>query len=264
MVIVDTHCHVSQGWYEPLEGLLYQMDHNNVEHALLVQIGGQTDNRYQAECVRRYPDRLTSIVLVDPNSPTVLQDLEQLAEEGATGARLHAGDRSPGDDPLAIWRKSQALQLQISCRGGLNDFAADDFEQLVRALPNLNIIIEHLGGVKEANSPEPPYSLAEKVFGLSRYKNTYMKIHGLGEFCSRAMPVSQPFPFKQPIPPFLDMVYNTFGPERIMWGSDFPPVSGREGYKNALELTKAQLSDKSDKDLAQIFGGTALKLFRFS
>src|SRR3712207_7013572 len=33
-----------------------------------------------------------------------------------------------------------------------------------------------------------------KVFGLSRYPNAYIKVPGLGEFATRAMPVREPFP----------------------------------------------------------------------
>jgi len=41
------------------------MDRNGVELAALIQINGQSDNTYQAECARRYPDRLRSVVLVE-------------------------------------------------------------------------------------------------------------------------------------------------------------------------------------------------------
>jgi L-fuconolactonase len=47
----------------------------------------------------------------------------------------------------------------------------------------------------------------------------------------------------------------------MMWGSDYPPVSGREGYHLALNLTMEQLASKSDADRAAIFGGTALATF---
>ena len=34
MVIVDTHCHVSPYWYEPVETLLHQMNSNGVDKAV--------------------------------------------------------------------------------------------------------------------------------------------------------------------------------------------------------------------------------------
>jgi len=40
-----------------------------------------------------------------------------------------------------------------------------------------------------------------------------------------------------------------------------PPVSAREGYGNSLRLPMEQFADKSEEDRAQIFGGTALRIF---
>ena len=62
MLIVDSHCHASDCWYEPIESLLYQMDRNEVEKAILIQMNGQANNAYQAECVRRYPGDRKSVV----------------------------------------------------------------------------------------------------------------------------------------------------------------------------------------------------------
>jgi len=43
-------------------------------------------------------------VLVDHTRPDALAQLARLAEQGAAGVRFRADVRSPGDDPLAIWR----------------------------------------------------------------------------------------------------------------------------------------------------------------
>ena len=69
MPIVDTHCHVSQVYYEPVEVLLFQMDRAGVDHAVLIQMREEYDNEYQFECERRYPGRFASVMLVDHNSP---------------------------------------------------------------------------------------------------------------------------------------------------------------------------------------------------
>ena len=73
--------------------------------------------------------------------------------------------------------------------------------------------------------------------------------------------MTEPFPFERPVPPLLEEAYAAFGPHRMMWGSDYPPVSGREGYQLALNLTMEQFAGKSDSDRAAIFGGTALATF---
>src|SRR5712692_58506 len=122
MVVVDTHCHASLDWYEPIETLLYEMDRNAVDHAVLVQIMGQFDNEYQFDSVRRYPGRFANVVLVDTERADSVQVLERLAERGASGVRLRPTTRSPGDEPLAIWRTAERLGLTVSCGGSSADF----------------------------------------------------------------------------------------------------------------------------------------------
>ncbi len=262
MTIVDSHCHVALGWYEPVEVLLHQMDHNDVEHAILIQMMGQFDNDYQAECVRRFPERLTSVVLVDAARPDAVPVLEREAERGAGGVRLRPTTRSPGDDPLAIWRAAERLGLAVSCGGSAAEFAADEFARLIEAVPGLTVVVEHLGSVNNPTEEAAPLDLRRKVFGLARFPNLLLKVHGLGEFATRAMPVAEPFPFVEPIPPLLDLAWEAFGPRRLMWGSDYPPVSNREGYANALRLPTDRLASRSDEDRALVFGGTAASVFR--
>lgn len=261
MPIVDSHCHVSPTWYEPVEVLLHQMDRNDVDHAILIQMMGQTNNAYQTECVRKYPGRFASVVIVDASRPDAVQTLERLANEGASGVRFNPTTRSPGDDPLAIWRAAERLGLAVSCGGNTDAFIADEFAAVIQAVPRLKIVLEHLAAVNHPDGDAARVEARRRAFALGRFPNVYIKIHGLGEFCRRMMPVAEPFPFERPIPRLLEYAYEAFGPARMMWGSDYPPVSGREGYTNALRLTMEQLSNKSAGDRDQIFGGTALTVF---
>jgi len=258
--IVVSHCHAALGWYEPIEVLLGQMDRNGVELAALIQINGQSDNSYQTECVKRYPDRLRSVVILDTDRPDAPAELERLVAEGATGVRLRPTVRSPGDDPFAIWRKAAELGITVSSGGGRDELASRAAAETFEAVPTLPIVIEHIGGLKWSDLDG---STRPAMFDLARFPNAYIKIHGLGEFSQRAMPVREPFPFVEPIAPLIEMVYEAFGASRIMWGSDYPPVSMREGYGNALRFTMERLADKSDDEKALIFGGVAAKLFGF-
>lgn len=260
MRIIDTHCHAAPVWYEPVEALIFHMDRNEVEQTVLIQINGYYDNEYQFECERRYPGRFVSVVKVDSGQPDAADQLEKLAEAGARGVRLAPDERSPGSDPLAIWRKAAELGLPVSCCGSRSAFASGDFAQLVEALPELPIIIEHLGGIKAADDGST-HGERDRIFDLARYPNAYMKIHGLGEFCTRNTPVTPDFPFDRAGLPLLQRAYDTFGPDRLMWGSDYPPVAGREGYRNALRMTMDQLSNRPEDELAQVFGGVAAKVF---
>ncbi len=258
MRVVDSHCHAALVWSEPVELLLHQMDANKVDHAVLIQISGITDNHYQDDCVRRFPGRFASVVGVDATRSDACDQLRRLAELGASGVRLRATTRSPEPDRWAIWRAAAALDLSVSCLGAPGDFVDGEFVRLVEERSDLRLVIEHLGA---SNRPEN-YTLEERrrVFDLARFPNVFVKIHGLGEFCPRPVPMRDP-PFPPTIPPLFEMAYDAFGPERMMWGSDFPPVAGREGYRNALKYALERFASHSERDRESIFGAVALRLF---
>jgi predicted TIM-barrel fold metal-dependent hydrolase len=49
----------------------------------------------------------------------------------------------------------------------------------------------------------------------------------------------------------------------MMWGSDYPPVSNREGYRNALRGVMNHPALASGEDREWVLGKTALGVFRF-
>jgi len=260
MLIVDTHTHTGLHLYEPVEILLAQMEHNQVAKTVLVQSSTTTDNAYLIESLRRYPGRFSAVCRVDVASPNAPQDLERWHRAGADGVRFRNFDRSPGADPLAVWRKAAELGMSASVGGPTEVFASAEFSQLAQALPNLKIVIEHLGGAGylaiHHQRQEPPYTNYRKALELARWPNTYMKLHGTGEYCPA------PFPYRE-IPPLVELAYQSFGPRRMMWGSDFPPVSLREGYRNSLRFTMDNMPYASDEDKEWIFGKTALGVYQF-
>lgn len=263
MLIVDSHCHASPYWFMPIETLLGEMDRNGVEKAVLVQMRGQLDNAYLIECMRRFPGRFSAAVVLDTQREDAPQTLERWASEGADGVRLGPTVRSPGPDPLAIWRKAVELGLVVSCGlGDAEEFAAPEFESLVQELPNLSIIIEHLGFVRQGEGSKPPYTLFRQITALSKYPNVYIKFGGVGENSPRPDPFVQPFPFEG-YPPLLEMAYEAFGATRMMWGSDFPPVAIREGYGNALRNRMERFNFRSEEDKEWMFGKTAASLHKF-
>jgi L-fuconolactonase len=259
--IVDSHVHVSPIWYEPVESLLYQLDANEVAQAVLVQQGGQFDNHYLMECLRRFPDRFYAVVMVDTKRSDAPDQLRRWAEQGAHGVRLRATERSPGDDPLAIWRQAAALKLPISCSGGAAGFIDPAFAQLVEALPDATFVIEHMGGVFPPGSDVAPYPLHRQIVALARYPNVAIKFHGLGEICPKLQPFPQPFPYDRSYLALFDLAYEAFGAERMLWGSDFPPVSAIEGYTNALQWPQEHFAGVPQAARDALFGKTAKRLY---
>ena len=71
-----------------------------------------------------------------------------------------------------------------------------------------------------------------------------------------------PNPFLD-VPPLVEMALEAFGANRLMWGSDFPPVAAREGYGNALRFPMERIQFKSYVDKEWAFDKTAASMFKF-
>lgn len=248
MHIVDTHCHVGLHKYEPVEALRFHMARSGVDQAVLIQYMGNTDNGYLVEVMAAHPGRFAAAMIVAPDDDSAVR---AWAEQGIGGIRLPAGFTGAGPDPLLLWRTAAALDLVVSMPSTPQALRSAEFAEVLRAFPNLQIVIEHLAGAKVDTDIEE----FQAVMGLAKYENLTIKLPGFGEFCRL------PHPFAE-VPPLADMALEAFGPQRMMWGSDWPPVSSREGYDSSLRFPLAYFAGLSDDERAWIFGKTAQRVWR--
>jgi predicted TIM-barrel fold metal-dependent hydrolase len=251
MVVVDTHVHVGLPTYGPLEELRGRMAENGVEKAVLVQYRrdqpppGNIDNRYLAECVARAPSKLAAACIVDHRCEPALERLEYwVKEKRMQGIRLAGTDTSPGENKLAIWEKADELGINVSVSGNLNPIVG-----IAKACPSLNILVEHAG---------TPRVNGDAILGLAENRNVYVKFTTGGLHAIS----TAPFPYRD-THAFFQRVYDRFGPERIMWGSDYPPVETREGYAEALAFVR-EVDWLSEDDREWILGKTALQVWKFA
>ncbi|WP_433041522.1 amidohydrolase family protein [Dactylosporangium sp. CS-033363] len=254
---VDCHAHASPDWFEPVEALRFQMAANAVDKAVLVQFTGHYDNAYALAAARADPDALACVVCVDAESPGARAAVRAAAEAGAAGLRLRAETR-----PRAIWEHAAEAGLVIDVLGRSATFAGREFHDLCAALPGTTIIVEHLGELRRENANYTEEQAVEVYRNIAPLPNVLLKIHGFGEGGTRAADLSHGI-FAVTGEEKLYAALEVLGPDRLMWGSDFPACSAREGYANTLRYPLAALRERgiSAADEASIFGGLADKVF---
>lgn len=263
MAVVDAHCHASPLWFEPVEPLVCQMDLNGVARGVLTQILGQFDNLYQQECVDRYPGRFASVGAVNVQEEDAPQRLREWAQRGIVGVRLRPEARSPGADPLAVWRAAVDCGLAISCGGTAANIVADEFRRLATELPQLVFVLEQLGGWTRPDCDREA-STWRAILALADLPNVLVKIPSLGQIAPRQ--IGKPLIAGAPVldasaGAILIEALDAFGAERLMWGSDFSVVGSREGYANALNWTRALFAERPEAEVDLIFGGNADRIF---
>ena len=62
--------------------------------------------------------------------------------------------------------------------------------------------------------------------------------------------------------PYLELVFEAFGPERIMFGSDWPVCTVAASYAAVLDLVAAYVRQLSASEQARVWGETAQEFYR--
>ena len=232
------------------------MELNGVSRAVLVQHGGFYDNNYLLDAAAKHPGRFSIVVLVDEGSPSASDDLQMWSERGAGGVRLRP------NSPFEIWRKAAQLDMVVSCRAEALDPVT--FSEVISDLPStMPVVLEHFMGARPGGTDaKDGYKRIRSLLKIAELPNVYVKLGGLGEISYRPEVLDAKFQFEF-TPPIVEMILEAFGPSRTMWGSDYPPVSNREGYRNALHGIMDHPSIADPQQRNQVMGITAAAVFRF-
>ncbi len=272
-MIIDAHLHVWTDDYAKYpfsdgrqaaeagtaELLVETMETHGVDKAVIVQpIHYLYDNLYVADSLKRYPGKFAAIGLVDRHAPDAAEKLERLVtEQGFAGLRMHLGRP---DDPAEwaasdqdpIWRKAEELGASFLSFGPAALLPA--IEPIVARFPGVKVALDHIGGAP--TDEEAPAPLLGNVLNMAQYPNVYVK------FSPQAHKSIKPFPFPDTFPTFQKL-YDAFGPERLMWGTNFPGVLQGVGYGPALELFRDHMDFLNAADKEWLFAKTALSIYRF-
>ncbi len=216
--------------------LLADMDRNGIDEAVVVgyPICEWTDNGYTVAAAREH-DRLYGIVMLDPFADGAADRLREcLAVDGVLGVRL--GAACPYDamwerfDPSVTWLRDAVEETDFWEAAVETDAAVQilaDHRQLDQALelveryPDLTCLFDHYAHA----GPETPTD-----------EGSFARFADLAEHDGVAVKVSETPHASESEFPYTDMhdhvrwLLETFGRERVVWGSDYPNVSDVASY----------------------------------
>jgi L-fuconolactonase len=127
---------------------------------------------------------------------------------------------------------------------------------LARALPELAFVLDHLGKPDVASGPSALEPWRTALAQLAACENTTAKLSGLVTEAE----VGRWTP--EDLRPFVETAVEIFGPRRVMFGSDWPVCLVAGSYAQVLAALRASLPALSPGELAEVFGGTAERVYR--
>jgi predicted TIM-barrel fold metal-dependent hydrolase len=235
--------------------LLELMKANGVARTVIIQvIHYKYDNRYLAAVLKRYPGIFQGVCRVDPLDPAAPDHLSKLTAEGFRGVRLSPAGNASGDwfrGPLMppLWKRCQELKTPMTVLapiGRMPEVAA-----LLEKLPELTVVIDHM-----ADCPIDQPAELEKLIALKRYPKVFVKI-------SHTWSISkQPYPWLD-AQEYVKRLHQEFGPERLMWATDWPIVEGHSTYDKALSVVRDDMKFLNAEDKNWMLSKTIERVWPF-
>jgi L-fuconolactonase len=224
-VTVDAYAHCGRDKYLPVEALDAVMSASRVDAAVLCQHLGQFDNGYIAGLVRERPERFAGVALIDHLGPCPTGAVATVVEHGLRGVRI-TSDALREEPSLATAVADAGLVIVVYAPDGVGP-VIPALASLATAYPATRIVVSHLGNPRVEHGR---LASGETLLALAPYANVRVALSGLEMFCS--------FPY-EPLAELIASVIDAFGPERMMWGSNYP-VCGPGGldYVRELELLR--------------------------
>jgi L-fuconolactonase len=272
---IDSHMHVwrlsrgDYGWLTPDLGPIYRdftiedarscWEQAGVDYAILVQAAPTLEEtRYLLSVAENEPKVKGVVGWVDMLAPDAIDELEKLASN-----RLLLGIRPmlqdiPDDDWMLKAELAPVYRALVDL--GLR------FDALVlpRHLPNLLRLIERHQDLKVVidHGAKPPIggdlsSWHGDLARLARNPHVHCKFSGLVTECAEQVSLAA-------LEPVSQALLALFGPERLMFGSDWPVCTLRSTYLQWWQWAQNLTAHLPPDQKSALFGGTALRFYGLS
>jgi predicted TIM-barrel fold metal-dependent hydrolase len=227
-----------------------------VKRVVLIQMSFYgTDNSYMLDSMKHHPSVFSGVGVVDYDSPSLGGEMTRLASLGVRGFRINRGNRSPGwletDNMHEMWRMATEKKLAICPLIDPSSFPSLD--RMCTKFPGTTVVIDHMAriGIDGIVRDQDVKALCN----LARHARVYVKISAFYALGKKQYPYTD-------LIPLIHALYDAYGPQRLMWGSDSPfQVESPHSYAGSLELVRERLTFLRPEDSAWILHGTAKKVF---
>jgi L-fuconolactonase len=233
------------------------LDACGVDRIVVVQAAETlAETLYTFGLAAAYPWIAGVVGWIDPRSPSLTEEIAALSRAGPL-----RGFRPVRDDNLSIaWlldaRNEQGLRA-IGAAGLALDVLVQNPDELplvthlAARLPNLRIVLDHCG--KPDLGRFGPW--AADLSALALLPNVVCKLSGL---LNRLAPGDD----AGKLLPFSAHVLDRFGPARVLWASDWPPLLLAGDYRRWWDVSQHLLAGLTDDERADVMGGTAMRVYR--
>ena len=273
--IVDSHQHFwrvgrfDYPWLTSDLGVLYRdylprtlapiLNKNQVTSTVLVQASNSlAESRWLLSLAGRYPFIAGVVGWVDLMSSEVEQQLTEFAANPKFKGVRHLVESEANDDWLVQTAVLEGLKTLAAHRMSYDLLVHTRHLPYARTVaetcPELFLVVDHMSKPPIATGAISQW--ASELRQLAALPRVYCKLSGLVTEANHSS-------WKiDDLRPFVECALELFGPDRLLFGSDYPVCLLAASYDRVLDSFQELLKDLDDEKRARVFGGNAREFYR--
>jgi L-fuconolactonase len=234
-----------------------ECDANGVDGSIVVQVDqSEAETHFLLDLAERHKRVVGAVGWVDFRSPGVEERLRYFSQFKKLCGFRHIAEVEPDDFLVGrdfIRGISRLLEFGFAYEILIYPKQLPAAIELVSRFPEQRFVVNHAAKPLIKSGAREPWAAYMRT--IAQNENIYCKVSGL---VTEADWVHWN---PQDIHPYLDVVFEAFGPERLMFGSDWPVCLLAATYQQAKRLIETYVEIHAAEHKSDIFSGNAIRFY---
>ncbi len=198
------------------------------------------------------------IANLDPRDPFYIADLDSLCtHEKFRGIRIRPSTPINIADANIIASFAHLARKNLVLELGGNGVDPKTISAIARRFPNMNIIMNHLAGISMQGDQVAPGDYLARLTEFAREPNVYCKISALYTLVGQSPAPITPDAYK----PLIDPVIEAFGPDRVIFGSNWTLSDMHGSYTHMIAMLDEYLAGREEPTPEQFYYSSINKAY---
>jgi L-fuconolactonase len=235
-----------------------ECDSNGIDASIAVQADQSEDETLFLLDLAEQSERIAGVVgWVDLRSPEIEERLRFFSQYKKLRGFRHIAQAEPDDQFLVGRDFTRGISL-LREFGFTYDILIYPKQlpaaiELAARFPEQPFVVDHLAKPLIKDGSREPW--ASYMRTIAQNANVFCKVSGL-------VTEADWLQWKpEDLRPYLDVVFEAFGPERLMFGSDWPVCLVAASYRRVKEVIETYVYAHAAQHMEDVFGGNAIRFY---
>jgi L-fuconolactonase len=237
---------------------LAELDANGIDGSIVVQVDQSEEETLFLLDLAKQNERVAGVVgWVDLRAPSIEERLRFFSQYDKLRGFRHIAQGEPDDQFLVGRDFTRGISL-LREFGFVYEILIYPKQlpaaiELVARFPEQQFVVNHLAKPLIKDGVREPWTSYMRT--IAQNTNVFCKLSGL-------VTEADWLHWKpEDIRPYLDVVFEAFGPERLMFGSDWPVCLLAASYRRVKDLIETYVVAHAPQSKKDIFGGNAIRFY---